>query len=1006
MQIRPKERQIYLSMSNTPIIKFSAEQILAFSAPSRRSSFNNWLKSRSAIGNIITASEDGASILVEDQKGNKTKLSNDCKTISMLSECSDTLEVEIGDRNEISSIKNSDNLEVSFKYNQAKEISSITRGEYGSYHFDYGTDGDIARLSMPDGTSTNWENDASGHLRKVIDRNGNDTIYQFDNARRIESVVNRNGYQTNLLYSEWDQPDKIELPNGDKHEYQYNQKGKLEALNVNGIELARYNSQEETGWHHTSYMDGSELYLQIVDGRIMQGQNSTGDIHFTRDSHGRLLAETNLFANIAYVRDDHGRLVEQSSNHGPHSAYEYDALNRVKSVSAWGARFDISYHKNGSLAGIYSFNGVSRTQTNDQLGRPTEIKITKNTKIHNAWAFRYDSCDRVICEQNINGKIQYQYDNEGRLIEVLNSTTQSLEHFALDPNGNCVSGPFGSVAYNEIDQAVSIGGASYKYDLMGNVVQSGQSQYKFTANNKLQQAHVNGRLLRFEYDASGRRLSKETSSSVTKYLWAGQQLIAEQTTSNGQTEIREYLWLPEKPVPVAMRYKGQVYALHTGRRGEVLMMTDASGDVVWEAEYSAFGEVAVMIAKVDQPWRLAGHYHDSETELHYCSARYYDPKTGRYLSQDPLFLDGGNSNFYLYCGGDPLNFIDPTGEFIFTAIVVGAVVGAAIGAGIEYYRQSKTNKPTDWKAVGKAALIGGAIGAIGGGVGAAVEGLFAAGVAATVGGGAVVGFASGVASSLAEVCPTALLTGESKSIGEIAKDVLLDGINGAGIGALTGGVGGFLARRARTGVQDGIEAVSDSRRAIKDFHNSDDFIADVPRDGNGVFKTDRKVNLYALTDEDKRIAITMRLTGRSTDEIKTLLSSTNGKAMNLKKLKDGDSLFGFQTKGFKKDADNMFWVDKDGLKELKKAHFKNGKWDRAGVKNTLALPCFNQANSIVEATVKKGKGGEVIETTLGTASEKLGYKGVTSSIRVRSENKLMTGGGKQITPPKDMLEIK
>jgi RHS repeat-associated protein len=57
---------------------------------------------------------------------------------------------------------------------------------------------------------------------------------------------------------------------------------------------------------------------------------------------------------------------------------------------------------------------------------------------------------------------------------------------------------------------------------------------------------------------------------------------------------------------------------------------------------------------------LAGQYFDTETGLHYNYHRYFDPKTGRYLTPDPIGMNGG-VNFYAYASNKPIMMIDPFG---------------------------------------------------------------------------------------------------------------------------------------------------------------------------------------------------------------------------------------------------------------------------------------------------------------------------------------------------------
>jgi RHS repeat-associated protein len=98
---------------------------------------------------------------------------------------------------------------------------------------------------------------------------------------------------------------------------------------------------------------------------------------------------------------------------------------------------------------------------------------------------------------------------------------------------------------------------------------------------------------------------------------------------------------------------------------------------VWSAQYSAFGRtnITTPTATDDKPviassLRFPGQVEDAETGLYYNWHRYYDPEVGRYVTADPIGLDGG-INFYGYAKTNPLNWYDSMGlkeECVFNPI--------------------------------------------------------------------------------------------------------------------------------------------------------------------------------------------------------------------------------------------------------------------------------------------------------------------------------------------------
>jgi RHS repeat-associated protein len=104
-----------------------------------------------------------------------------------------------------------------------------------------------------------------------------------------------------------------------------------------------------------------------------------------------------------------------------------------------------------------------------------------------------------------------------------------------------------------------------------------------------------------------------------------------------------------------------VYYFLNDRLGTPEILTDAAGTVVWESWYDPFGEGHVHpSSSVVNNHRLPGQYFDQETGLHYNYHRYYDPKTGRFITADPIGHAGG-MNLYLYVRDNPANLTDPRG---------------------------------------------------------------------------------------------------------------------------------------------------------------------------------------------------------------------------------------------------------------------------------------------------------------------------------------------------------
>ena len=134
-----------------------------------------------------------------------------------------------------------------------------------------------------------------------------------------------------------------------------------------------------------------------------------------------------------------------------------------------------------------------------------------------------------------------------------------------------------------------------------------------------------------------------------------------------------------------------VYYYINDHLGTPQIIIDESNNIVWKGDYQPFGSVDAVVSDLGNNFRFAGQYYDSETGLYYNYHRYYDPKTGRYLRVDPIGLTGG-INLYAYVQNNPVNYIDPKGEFAFVPVVVVILKGWAMMEAIDFVTKNYYEK--------------------------------------------------------------------------------------------------------------------------------------------------------------------------------------------------------------------------------------------------------------------------------------------------------------------------
>jgi len=94
--------------------------------------------------------------------------------------------------------------------------------------------------------------------------------------------------------------------------------------------------------------------------------------------------------------------------------------------------------------------------------------------------------------------------------------------------------------------------------------------------------------------------------------------------------------------------------------GSVTSLSSTAGALAQTYTYDSFGRQTASSGSLTNPFQYTAREFDTETNLFFYRARYYDPGVGRFINEDPAMFSAGN-NFYRYVSDSPLSLKDPYG---------------------------------------------------------------------------------------------------------------------------------------------------------------------------------------------------------------------------------------------------------------------------------------------------------------------------------------------------------
>ena len=519
---------------------------------------------------------------------------------------------------------------------------------------------------------TRYEYDPAGNVAAIIDPLENRTEFVYDDLDRIVEQIDPRGRSTTMQYDAVGNLTQRTDRNGRSTRFTYDD---------------LYRVTAET-WSMGGQDVRSFAYSHDAVGNLLSATDGTTAYSYSYDDLNRVLTEDNVgtigvpHVNLTFAYDAAGNLISTTDNLGTQIASTYDGRNLLASRAWSGGGVDsaalrFEYNLRGGLSRIERFSDQAGTQfvgssqfQYDGRGRLMTLshKDAMSVSIVN-YGYAYDQASRLLSESHHGETTTFSYDLVDQLT-LADHSVQADETFDYDDNGNRMDT---GVVIGPGNQVFEDGTHSYDYDNEGNLVR--KTEIASGAYETFEYDHRN-RLVRFQshnaagvvmmsveyvYDVFDRRTTKTVDGVATYHIYAGQMTWAD-FGSSGSVVAR---YLPGSGVDQLLgRWRpGEGHAWYLmDHLGTVRDIINDNNSVVDHIEYGVFGDVISETnpASGDR-FKYTGRELDAETNLYYYRARYYDPKLGKFISEDPGGFRMGDANLYRYVWNSPTHYTDPSG---------------------------------------------------------------------------------------------------------------------------------------------------------------------------------------------------------------------------------------------------------------------------------------------------------------------------------------------------------
>lgn len=597
------------------------------------------------------------------------------------------------------------------------ELKTISLPGVGTTTYNYSTNLGEATISTtnPANQVSSQTVDATGKVISTTDYGGTLTMEYYSHGNQKNTKLGTT-ILTSMDYDDYARQTTLIDKNAGTNTYIYNAFGELE------YQKDAKNNESWSYYDQIGRLDYSTIPEGTIDYQYVTSGNGLGllkkvinyngnNTDYTYDILSRV-EETNktidgILHTTTYGYDNFNNNTSISYPSGFTIKKQYDNnsyLNKVTNADNTITLFQTNAINSYGQYKQYTLgNGITSNKQYDAWGNPlthtasnipnlitTNFDLTTGNLSYRYGqrfeTFTYDNLNRLETSSLSGSNTGTSYSNNGNI-----ETKLGIGNYTYDPNK--------IYAVKSITNPSSIVSATQ------------QEVVDYTSFQQPEKIKEGNYELNFTYGANFNRqktVLKQNGNTVHTRYFLGNY---EKNVKNGSTSHIHYITCGDGLNAIVVRQNGvdDYYYTYTDYLGSILTATDASGTVVAEQNFDAWGrkrnpsDWTYNNVPTTPDWLYrgyTGHEYLPEFDLINMNGRMYDPILGRMLSPDNLVPNPYNTqsyNRYSYAFNNPLKYTDPDGNNPLVVAGIAALVGGGynvatnwnkfegFGQGLQYF---------------------------------------------------------------------------------------------------------------------------------------------------------------------------------------------------------------------------------------------------------------------------------------------------------------------------------